>query len=99
MEKKGAFKAVFDQTADLKSPDDVKAVVDSELPVISRLHARITDRACNSIQRTISNLAVLDCNVSEYYGGKEKYFLDRLKLLPERGDLFEQEDARKSACR
>lgn len=91
------LKLVFDQTADLNSLDDIRKAVDSELPVISRLHVRIKDRACNSIQRTISNLAVLDCTVSEYYGRKEKYFLDRLNLLPERGDLFEQEDARKSA--
>lgn len=93
------LKTVFDETAVAESSVEVKKVVDSELPVISRLHARITDRACNSIQRTISNLAVLDCTVSEFYGGKEKFFLDRLKLLPERGDLFEQEEARKSACR
>lgn len=80
------LKAVFHQTA----TTDVKSVADREFPIISRLHARFVDRACNSIQRTISNLAVLDCNVSEFYGGKEKYFLDRLKLLPERGDLFEE---------
>lgn len=94
------LKAVFDHTVVLdqssyfKSGDDIKKVVNSELPVISRLHARITDRARNSIQRTISNLAVLDCNVLEFYGRKEKYFLSRLKLLPERGDLYAQEDAR-----
>lgn len=93
------LKAVFDQTSVLTSPTDVDSVVASEFPAISRLHARITDRAFNSINRTISNLAVLDCNVIEFYGGKEKYFLDRLKLLPERGDLFEQEDACKSARR
>ena len=92
------LKTVFDaSTFCSKFPVEVKKVVNFELPVISRLHARITDRACNSIQRTISNLAVLDCNVSEFYGGKEKYFLDRLKLLPERGDLFEYAKACESS--
>lgn len=91
------LKTVFDEASVTKSPDEVKKVVDSEFPVISRLHARVTNRACNSIQRTISNLAVLDCNVSEFYGGKEKYFLDRLKLLPERGDLFEYAETCKSS--
>lgn len=91
------LKIIFDvSTSCSKFPVEVKKVADSEFPLISRLHARLTDRACNSIHRTITNLAVLDCNVMEFYGGKEKYFLDRLKLLPERGDLFEKENACKS---
>lgn len=91
------LKTVFDVSTSCSNfPVEVKNVVDSELPVISSLHARLIDRARNSIRRTIFNLAVLDCNVSEFYGGKEKFFLDRLKLLPERGDLFEYEKACKS---
>lgn len=80
------LKSVFDGTSDLKK----------ELPTINSLYARQKDRAYNSIQRSKSNLAVFCGCVLEFYQRKELYFLDRTKLLPERGDLFEQETSGKS---
>ena len=68
-------------------------VIHREFPIVSRLYARQKERACNSILRSASNLAVLDCTVKKYYEGKETYFLQRIKLLPERGDLFEKATA------
>ena len=66
------------------------------LPPVQRLCSRQSERACNSIQRSISNLAVFGGYLLEYYQGKELHFLDRIKLLPERGDLFEQAASGKS---
>ncbi len=66
-------------------------VSENEMPEIASLYLRQKDRAFNSVQRSSSNLAVFGGCVLEYYQGKELHFLDRVnKLLPERGDLFEQ---------
>lgn len=60
------------------------------IPPTVCLCSRQSERAYNSIQRSISNLAVFGGYLLEYYQGKELHFLQRIKLLPERGDLFEQ---------
>lgn len=57
-----------------------------EIPPTVRLCSRLEERAYNSIQRSISNLAVFGGFLLEYYQGKELHFLQRIKLLPERGD-------------
>ncbi len=57
-------------------------------PEIYKLYTRQKQRAYNSIQRSISNLAVFGGTILEFYQGKELHFLERLKLLPERSDLF-----------
>lgn len=67
-----------------------------EIPPTVCLCSRQNDRAYNSVQRSISNLAVFGGYLLEYYQGKELHFLQRLKLLPERGDLFEQASSCKS---
>lgn len=82
--------AIFDAPA-----SDLDKVRKAELPAVTRLYARQKDRACNSVQRTVTNLAVTGKCVCEFYEGKERHFLERLKLLPERGDLFAQTSARK----
>lgn len=71
-------------------------VIEFETPPTVCLCSRQSERAYNSIQRSISNLAVFGGCLLEYYQGKELHFLQRIKLLPERGDLFEQEASRKS---
>lgn len=71
-------------------------VIELETPPIVCLCSRQCERAYNSIQRSISNLAVFGGYLLEYYQGKELHFLQRIKLLPERGDLFEQEASCKS---
>ena len=61
-----------------KSDDSIRDdVIHREFPIVSRLYARQKDRARNSILRSASNLAVLDCNVKKFYEGKEVYFLQR----------------------
>lgn len=65
-------------------------VIDLEIPPSVCLCSRQSDRVYNSIQRSISNLALFGGYLLEYYQGKELHFLQRIKLLPERGDLFEQ---------
>lgn len=70
--------------------------VKTETDFVLSLHARQTERVCNSIHRSASNLAVFGGCVLEFYQSKEVHFLDRVKLLPERGDLFEQAKACKS---
>lgn len=74
----------------------LEKVIEFEIPPSVCLCSRQSERACNSIQRSISNLAVFGGCLLEYYQGKELHFLQRIKLLPERGDLFEQEASRKS---
>lgn len=71
-------------------------VIDFEIPPIVCLCSRQSDRAYNSVQRSISNLAVFGGYLLDYYQGKELHFLQRIKLLPERGDLFEQSSTCKS---
>lgn len=73
--------------------DKVKKV---EIPPTVRLYSRQSERAYNSVQRSISNLAVFGGYLLEYYQVKELHFLERIKLLPERGDLFEQAASCKS---
>ena len=68
--------------------------IEVETPPTVRLCSRQSERAYNSIQRSISNLAVFGGYLLEYYQGKELHFLQRIKLLPERGDLFEQAETR-----
>lgn len=82
------LKSVFESS----DSEEVKA----ETETILSLHTRQTERVCNSIQRSVSNLAVFGGCVLEFYQSKEVHFLDRVKLLPERGDLFEQEASSKS---
>lgn len=71
---------------------DVSAETDSVLC----LHSRQTERVCNSIHRSSSNLAAFGGCVLEFYQNKEVHFLDRVKLLPDRGDLFDQASSCKS---
>ena len=70
--------------------------VASEAESVLSLHSRQVERVCNSIHRSASNLAVFGGCVLEFYQNKEVHFLDRVKLLPERGDLFEQAASCKS---
>lgn len=70
--------------------------VSAETESVLSLHARQTERVCNSIHRSASNLAVFGGCVLDFYQSKEVHFLDRVRLLPERGDLFEQAKACKS---
>lgn len=77
-----------------EAPDNIRSKVKKrEFPIVSKLYARQKERARNSILRSSSILAALDCSVMEFYEGKETYFLQRIKLLPERGDLFEKATA------
>lgn len=71
------------------SPEDLQGVIDVEFPSVKALRDRQDERAFNSVQRSISLLAATDKSVLDYYLAKEVYFKQRLKLLPERGDLFE----------
>lgn len=82
------LKSVFESS----DSEEVKA----ETKTILSLHSRHTERVCNSIHRSSSNLAVFGGCVLEFYQSKEAHFLDRVKLLPERGDLFVQETSSKS---
>ncbi len=59
----------------------------SSLPVVLGYRERSRVRVVNSVERTISNLAYFGGVVMEFYRSKEVYFLQRLKLLPERGDF------------
>lgn len=70
--------------------------VKAESEKVLSLHTRLTGRVRNSIQRSASNLAVFGGCILEFYQSKEVYFLERVKLLPERGDLFEKETSSKS---
>ncbi len=70
-----------------------------DLPIITRLLDVQSQRCINSITRSVSNLARSGQIVAEYYRSKEVYFLDRVKLLPERGDCNGKAQARASQGR
>ncbi len=57
------------------------------LPALDSYRKLSQSRVVNSVERTISNLTLFGGIVMEFYRIKEVYFLQRLKLLPERGDL------------
>lgn len=78
------------------SEDSQSVDVPAETEFILSLHSRQTERVCNSIQRGSSNLAAFGGCVLEFYQNKEVHFLNRVKLLPERGDLFVQASSCKS---
>lgn len=64
-----------------------KSILEFEMPAVQSLRETQSKRCFNSIQRSISNLAQSKKNVMEFYRSKEVYFLDRIKLLPERGEM------------
>lgn len=76
-----------------------KSVIKAEMPIVTSLRERQEKRCVDSIHRSISNLAVSKKNVMDFYRSKEVYFLDRIKLLPERGDLSVQASACSCGCR
>ena len=63
---------------------------------IVSLYKRQKKRACDSVQRTKSNLAVFGGCVLKFYQDKEVHLLERFRLLPERGDLFGQASSSQS---
>lgn len=64
---------------------------------LCRYHDLLKKRAFNSFSRSKFQLEISGKNVMDYYHGKEKYFLDRLKLLPERRDFLEKKTPCKSS--